>query len=504
MSRRPPTQRYALARKSVLAGAACVLLLGLASFDWRQARPQREPTPLGAAMRVGDLLAGAGKAEVILPADVPLAGYRPFGRGATEEGAPIHVRALLLEVDGLRTGIVAVELMTLPSSLAARLREQLGEQGAGCALLAATHSHSGPGGYDRDLVPQAVAVGRFDERVEAALLEAAAQAIAAARADLGPATIAAGEGRLAANFNRDRAGSPTDDRLLALELRSLDGPPIARLLRYAAHPTLNPRGVGPSGDWPGAAMAYLEEEGGVGIVLQGAVGDARAKLPDASEASEPTSAPDSPDSPDSPDAPGRSERPRSTDAPGTSRAAGPAATFGALIAREGGALPLARGPGPTTLGCSESELALPQADLGAMVPWPLGPSVSNLASLAAPETAKAVALRLDDLLLLGVPAEPTFAAARLMEEPLEANGLSARIVSLAQGYVGYAPLPKDVDARVFSARYSWFGGALASRLGAGAGAAAEPLLPRLVERPTLPERSDDLDRPDGFRGQPGP
>src|SRR5690606_311402 len=59
-------------------------------------------------------------------------------------------------------------------------------------------------------------------------------------------------------------------------LQREDGRQVAQVLRFAAHPTLNPRGVGPHGDWPGVSMDLLEEEGGVTIILQGAVGDARA------------------------------------------------------------------------------------------------------------------------------------------------------------------------------------------------------------------------------------
>ncbi len=475
------------------------------------------------------LLAGAGKAEVHLPPDLPLAGYRPFGRKASQAGTPLHVRSLLLEVAGLRTAVVVMELMTLPPALAEAVSARLRAEGAGCALVAATHTHSGPGGYDRELIQQAVAIGRYDERLVEAILDAVSASLAAAGADLDRAELAIGEVRRPLNTNRDRPGHGTDDRLTTIRLRRPDGSRIAEVVRFAAHPTLTPRPIGPAGDWPGAAMERLEEvEGGVAFVLQGAVGDARAapvrepavaRIDDARAASTDGAVGLPAGEAPSPAGSGSSGRGLGTDEEGaaaTVRSADPARSaptaaamassepvvaFANELASEAGRLRAHEVALPLTLGCAEAEFDLPPPELHAVVPWPLGRLLSNLASLVAPTAARTVALRLDDLILLGVPAEPTAGAAALAEARPAEDGLRGRIVSLAQGYAGYAPLPADIVDRVFSSRYSWFGSKLAGRLEDGSRAAADALLARPIGAHERSDRPDDPGRSDGSTGR---
>ncbi|AKU89666.1 neutral/alkaline non-lysosomal ceramidase N-terminal domain-containing protein [Vulgatibacter incomptus] len=465
MTVKPPRR----GRKLLLAGLSLPLFFGLASLDWRPAADEVPPRIVSAASRTGILLAGAGKAEIRLPADATLAGYRPFGRMARDAGRPVYVRSLLLEVGGLRTAIVSAELMTLPSSLAAGITERLRAEGAGCGIVAATHTHSGPGGYDREALPQAVGVGRYDDEVERAILDAASASLAAARAELAPAELRIGEDLAGLGSNRDRPESPSDDRLTVVRLDRPAGGRIAEVGRYSAHPTLLSRFVGPSGDWPGAFMSRVEEEGGVAILLQGAAGDARAAV-------------------------GRTPPIDADD---------PIERFAAGLATRLGDVPLLEVHAPVALGCAEAEVALPAPDLGSMVPWPLGRVVSNAASLVAPTRAPITALRLDDLVLLAVPGEPTFGAALAGESGVSASGLRGRTVSLAGAYVGYAPLPADVDDRVFSSRYAWFGPGLAGRLARGQSAAAEALLARPDPEDLQNDRPDDPRTPGGSPEQPG-
>lgn len=464
-----PGSRRAGLRWTVAIAVLSMAVAAAGAIDWRSPRREGAPRILSAETRSGALLAGAGRARVDLPDGAVLAGYRPFGREAGDDGRAIHARSLILEVGGLRSAIVLVELMTLPPSLASRIDERVQAAGVGCSVIAATHTHSGPGGYDRALLPQAVAVGRFDVEVEDAILDAVSASLALARAELAPAELATGEGTLPFGRNRDRPGSPVDDRLTGVRLLRPDGAWVARIVRFAAHPTLEARAFGPAGDWPGAAMAALEEEGGVALVLQGAVGDVRADLDAARD-------------------------------PG-GEAARDAESFGGAVARATAALGFHEVAAPVAMGCAAAEFDLPEADLDAMVPWPMGRLVSNLASVEAPGTSRISALRLDDLVLLAVPAEPTFGAARLAEEAVGRMGLRGRIVSLAQGYVGYAPLPEDVEARVFSSRYSWFGSALVGRLTRGTEAAAAALLARPAGERELSDRPDDTAAADGSTGE---
>lgn len=468
VSERGPGSRSAGLRWTV-ALAVIAMAVVAAAIDWRSPREEGAPRILSSESRSGALLAGAGRARVDLPEGAVLAGYRPFGREAGGDGGAIHARSLILEVGGLRSAIVLVELMTLPPSLASRIEDRVQAAGVGCSVIAATHTHSGPGGYDRALIPQAVAVGRFDAGMEDAILNAVSASLASAKAELAPADLATAEGTLPFGRNRDRPGGPVDDRLTGVRLLRPDGARVAQIVRFAAHPTLEARAFGPSGDWPGAAMAALEEEGGVALVLQGAVGDARADLDAARDLGD--------------------------------EALRDAESFGGAVARATAALGFHEVAAPVAMGCAAAEFDLPVADLDAMVPRPLGRLVSNLASLAAPATSRISALRLDDLVMLAVPAEPTYGAAVPAEEAVSRTGLRGRIVSLAEGYVGYAPLPEDVDARVFSSRYSWFGSALAGRIARGAEATAAALLARSVSDRDPSDRPDDPAAADGSMGE---
>jgi hypothetical protein len=424
----PPALRWGL-----LAGAALLMLGGPVWLDLRPARPEGPARVTSLGVRSGSLLAGAGRAEVRLPPDVPLAGYRPFGRKATGAAEPTHVRALLLDVAGLRVALVLTELMTVPAPLAAAIRAQASAEGAGCAVVVATHTHSGPGGYDRGLLQQAVALGRYDGRVEEALLAASAAALSAAASDLGTAQLSSGESSVPDLVrNRDRAGAEVDGRLTVLALDRPDGTHVARIARLAAHPTLAGRHGGLSGDWPGRAMASWEEQGGVAFVLPGAEGDAAARVPA-----------------------GEDDR---------------AARFAHAAIERARAVPLAEIGPPVALGCAEAGFELPRPSAPTSVPRALRRLAGNALALVAPRSAGVTAVRLDDLALVFEPAEPT-AASTVAAPP----GLRARVVGLSQGYLGYAPDAPAFEAAVFSTRFAWFGPELASRLDGAAAAAVRAL-----------------------------
>ncbi len=433
-------------------GRAGVLLVasaaatGIGPFDWREARRPAPPRLVVRASGSGALLAGAARVPVELPGDVLLAGYRPFGRVAEEGAAELSVRVLVLETGGRRAALVLLEQLTLPAPLA-RSIEAHAREVAPCTVVVATHTHGGPGGYDRDLVAQAAGVGRWDDRVAWAIEQAADRALAEATRALSAAELASGELRLEGlSASRDRDESPIDDRLTTLRLTRPDGAPVATIIRFAAHPTLAPRASGPHGDWPGALMRGLEaEQQGVVFALQGAVGDVQARV--------------------SKEGGGRRDERY-------------AAALAARIAEQ----PLHEVLAPIALGCAIAEVDLPPAELSTVVPRPLAPLAANVLDPFAPRTARVAALRLDDLVLLAVPAEPVRDAALLAEAELADRGLRGRVVSLAAGYLGYGITERDAAQRVYSSRMAWFGPALWPRLQEGLRVAVDAVAPT-VEAP---------------------
>lgn len=417
----------ALFPRLATAVAGVLILLSLGSLDWRPSRPET-PARLQTSVGASDILrAGAGRAELQLPADVTLAGYRPFGRAPTEAGLPLHARSLLLEAGGVRVALVLLEQMTIPAPLVEKIQGLARASGASCTLVVGSHTHSGPGGYDGDFLPQVV-IGRFDTRVERAILEAVAASLAAARGDLTHASLSWAEKNLQGmNANRDDKLRPVDTRLGRLRLVRGDGSPVATLVRFSAHPTLMPREVGPAGDWPGFAMEQIEGEGGVAFVLPGTVGDARV-------------------------APGA--------APGEGSIR--ALLYGQSIAGESRKLAGELLAGPTPLGCATAEFSLPPANLGRMVPPIVGPLVSNLVSPWAPARASVAALRMGPVLLAAVPAEPVLAVSQAIEDGWPDTAV--RVIGVGQGYVGYTPDPPAWETRAPSARNAWFGVELGPRI----------------------------------------
>jgi neutral ceramidase len=100
------------------------------------------PFPLHAA----DLSAGAAAVDITPPRGCPMAGYYSV-RGAEGTHDPLHSKALVLEKDGVRVALVALDLISTTRSLVEDARALI-EKETGIAgknvMISATHSHTGP------------------------------------------------------------------------------------------------------------------------------------------------------------------------------------------------------------------------------------------------------------------------------------------------------------------------------------------------------------------------
>jgi hypothetical protein len=231
-----------------------------------------------------ELRAGAAAVEIAVPEDVPLAGYGARGPGNHAGGVlePVSARALVLEEapDGARVGLVVLDALIVTPDL----REAIGTAGADLALdalvVAATHTHSGPGGYLDDAVAAAAILGWYRPESRSALVEAAQAALRRA-AELEPARLrhAAADGADLAR-NRRHPGGPQDPQVPVLAVDAADGRPLATLFALAAHPTvLGPRNTRLSPDYPGAARRRVEAlRGGTAVFLAGPLGDQKPHL----------------------------------------------------------------------------------------------------------------------------------------------------------------------------------------------------------------------------------
>lgn len=400
--------------KRRVLGALVVLLIGALAFasadrcgEW----PSAPPTLQGLGRGSGALAVGAAQVPVTLPGPVTVGGYGPL-RPTSSAGDPVFARATLVDVGGQRVAVVSLDVLLLTQPLVAAIRE-----GAGLPVfVTATHTHSSLGQFDRRLAAQLGALGRFDERVEQALVAAARAALTEATKAPVPVTMEVRSFDTAA-FVRARSGDAVDTRGLEIAFVKPDGAKHARWLLLAAHPTLAPRRSETfDTDWPG----LVAQGEGVTLVLQTSVGNAsvnRAVAPDEQAV----------------------------------------ASQLAQALSTGARVDGCEQPG---LSFASARVALPRPDGSRLAPWPFRALAENALCAAEEMDVEVAMVRLGPLSLLALPIEPSFEAAQVLERMSGAT----RVLALSDGYVGYLETPDVVRAGTGEAKRQWFGPELFERL----------------------------------------
>ncbi len=387
-------------------GPALLLAVGgayaVGSWNWCGDWQLTPPTLETAAKAVGPLRAGAGRSEIQPPYPAIPAGYAPPRPDLTSAERPLHARAVVLEVPPVRIGIVSLDALSASEEVVNEVRRSAGALGLTDVWINATHSHSSLGGYDDRLIAELAGIGRFREEARDALVQAATTALREAVAALAPAGLRVGT-QEAPSLVRARSGDAADARLTRLvftpapsENGSASDRPIAELWIWSAHPTLVARPIPAlSPDYPG----WLSSEPGVDdvpvVLLQGAVGNASAAVPEG-EGSAP-------------------ER------------------YARALSDAARTVPLEAIGATTWLGISRVRTRLPRPDASRLVPGVVRAAGDNLLCSSADREAEVSALKLGPVTLLAIPGEPSLAAARALEEKSGAT----RVLSVANGYVGY-------------------------------------------------------------------
>ena len=321
-----------LYRLALLAHVAFWSYQGIAASHLVPARTAIEVAGSAAWQGPGELHAGYGARAFTLPARTSLAGWgsRPrrvrlpafggagvIGRASQRwmaapgaDGVPripmfrasdedargdvLGARALVLRPaaasGGAPAAIVRLDLVTSDGPLHTAIAAGLADLGflPETVLVAATHTHSGPGGYASSPLSALLGTDHFRADVFAAIRDAA---VAAARA----AFDAAEPARIALVRARDRAaGAPIlarnrraedplqiDDRVYVLRVDAVAGDrPIACVLNYPIHPILHARRhMAFDRDLAGGLEDALEAALGEGmpvLFLNGAQGDITA------------------------------------------------------------------------------------------------------------------------------------------------------------------------------------------------------------------------------------
>jgi len=274
----------ALAASAVFASALLAL-----------AMPATAATAAGPAPTcAGCVIAGAGRAPLVVPDGTPLAGYGSFARRlivpdvlnryphafwfrpGRADGEPLAARALVLERDATRVVWVTVDLVAVDRAFTELVTARLARAGvaAGVLIVSASHTHSGPGAFVDSAVLGFLATDREDATVREALLTSVVDAVRRADAARGPARVGLGIATVDAVV-RSRIGGPIDSDLVVLSVRRPGGQPVALVWNFAIHGTmLSARNLTLSADVMGAASQALEQEiGAPALFVNGAVGD---------------------------------------------------------------------------------------------------------------------------------------------------------------------------------------------------------------------------------------
>lgn len=413
-----------LGRALLTCGIACAVWVGAGPVLDRCDAPALPAWTERGARGTGPLEVGAARVALEPPFPVTVGGYGPPRERATRAMAPLAARAVVLRRGAVRIGVVNADVLLIPDALASEVRQQAAAFGLTDVMVVATHAHTSFGGYDPRLVPEVAALGRFREEAKRALVAGLVQALREANARLVPARLTVSEGQASGLVRSRDAGEPADARLTRVAFATSAGP-LAQWVIFSAHPTTagrTPEGLDP--DYPGR-LAEAEEARGHGITLflPGAVGNASAVPVDGG-------------------GPAAFARAVEQAMPGADTAPSAAAVDDPLF-------------------LDRARFSLPHPDARRLVPVGLRRLTEDLLCAAAPSHPGVSLLELGPLTLVGVPGEPTWAAAEALER---AAGSKARVISLADGYLGYVETEERVRSGAGEARRQYFGPGLLDAL----------------------------------------
>ena len=375
------------------------------------------------AEAIAPIWAGAAKIALPLHPGIPLAGYGSRkGRGAEGTHDPLFTRALALKQGEKTVLLISNDLLVIPGELKEAVVQKIQKKipvGSDAVMVAATHTHSGPGALAKKFLEQ-FAAGPFDPPFFDEITEAMANAALRAYAELQPARISYGVAAAPDLIqNRMIPSGPTDPEIRFVEFKNREGKTFATLVNFSAHATvLKPDNFYYSGDYPGFFEAALEEEGGVALFTAGSVADQTAH---------PLSASTSFD-----------------------RAEGMGKRLAERV-RESKRSPLPEEP------------LLSSAELSLHLPPPQVKVRSNRRLpffIAKPffDSKTAVQMiRIGPLLLLGVPADLSVELGEKIKEYAQGRGFQAIIIGFSNDYIGYLLPRRLYDTPSYEASMSFNG-----------------------------------------------
>lgn len=225
-----------------------------------------------------ELLAGVAKVDITPTGPVPLAGYPGRKDPSTGIHDPLHARALVLDADGYRVGIISCDLIGYNNN---RVLDMAKERfNISHLLICSSHTHSGPAFRGND--------SPYASQVEKAMIDGLDESLKKmfrARVSAGYKSFPQlGYNRLT---NRGKAPAmwedreripygPVDPEVGVIKIEDNDGVPRVIIMQYACHAVVNYTNYEVSADYPGVAAGKVEKEFGnstICMFVQGGAGD---------------------------------------------------------------------------------------------------------------------------------------------------------------------------------------------------------------------------------------
>lgn len=227
--------------------------------------------------------AGFGKVEITPTGTAPLAGYFTFKKRESRAlRDPLFARAVAFREGELSFVLILLDLLLVSEEMHQGIKLRLADTGAK-VLVAATHTHSGPGGFWNSFAPK-LALGPFRPGMLDFLCNGSEKAARAALSDLAPAKWVVHTGKIPklARNRRDTRG-PLDDGLWALRLsRSAQGNSNGIVVGFPGHPVIvAERDFHKiSADFPGDVVRRIEKRAPFAAFVNGALGAVDVFFPD--------------------------------------------------------------------------------------------------------------------------------------------------------------------------------------------------------------------------------
>jgi neutral ceramidase len=223
---------------------------------------------------MGRLMAAAREMALLPPAGGWMSGYaaRVVPSVGTHDALMAH--AVLLDDGENKLAIVSCDLIGFTPAAVADMRRRIAAQSTIAAkhiLIACTHTHSGPAS-----MPFRGVLGYVDEQWLMGAQDSIVALVAGLDTKLMPAQWAHAATRVdGIGYNRQDQARPIDNELHAIAISTTEGAPLVTIANYATHAVvLGPNNLLFSGDFPGATARQLQQQqGGIGIYLQGTCGD---------------------------------------------------------------------------------------------------------------------------------------------------------------------------------------------------------------------------------------